>query len=204
MRRTFVKFSAIILMVLLPLGAQAADEDIVKLVQDAAEKVLAKFKSREAELKEHPERIYDAVGYLVKPHFDFAAMAQSAMGKHWKKASASQKKKITSEFSELLIRSYGSALLSYSGKPIQYAEPRRSKDGKRVMVSSTVEPNRGKPIDIDYKLHQSGGKWKVYDVIISGITLVTNYRKSFATEISKSGIDGLIKSLHNRNQALKS
>ena len=203
MKHEFTKWFAILLVALAPFGLQAGDEEILNLLKNNAEAVIEKFKSREAELREHPERIYDTVGHMVKPHFDFEAITKSALGKHWKKATPAQRDTIVKEFSELLIRSYGMALLNYSGKPIQYKEPRRSKDGKRVLIQSTVEPAKGKPVDIDYKLHNVGGKWKAYDVVISGITLVTNYRKSFDTEVGNGGIDGLIKSLEKRNEALK-
>lgn len=182
--------------------AHADDADIVKQIQRATDQVLQRFYAREDELKAHPNRIYDAVQDVVKPHFDFEEMTRSSMGRHWASASAQQQQQLVKEFSELLIRTYGVALLNYSGKPIEYGTPRRSQDDKRVMVSSTVTALSGNTVPIDYKLHQVNGKWRVYDVVIEGISLVTNYRTTFTNEIRTGGVDGLIKRLVERNRSI--
>ncbi|KHF26563.1 hypothetical protein BOV90_01945 [Solemya velum gill symbiont] len=180
----------------------AADEDVIKVVDDAAQKVLKRFESRKDELKAHPERIHDAVADLVKPHFDFNALTQSAMGKHWRRASSADKRSVVKAFSELLIRTYGSALLNYSGKPIEYGEARRSKDNLRVLVPSKVTTASGSLVTIDYILHKPGRAWLVSDVKIEGISLAANYRTSFANEIRSGGVTGLVAKLEERNKAL--
>ena len=189
------------LALLLPLGqAQAADEEIRALAKEVSDKILARTDKRRAELKAHPERLPDALGDLINPYFDFSSMTQSAMGKHWPRASAAEKSSITQEYKKLLIRTYGAAVLNYSGKPIDYGTPRRSKDGKRVEVPSEVMPASGKPVSIDYRMHQVGDKWMVYDVKIDGISLIANYRTSFASEIRKGGMNGLIAALKAKNR----
>lgn len=196
-------FTALIVAtaLLLPFGqVQAADEQIRALAKEVSDKILARTAKRRAELRAHPERLPDALGDLVNPYFDFSSMTSSAMGKYWPRASSSEKSVITREYSKLLIRTYGAAVLNYSGKPIDYGKPKRSKDGKRVEVPSTVTPASGKTISIHYRMHQVGSKWMVYDVKIDGISLIANYRTSFANEIRKGGMNGLVSALKSKNK----
>jgi phospholipid transport system substrate-binding protein len=200
MMKTLTAFLAALVLLLPPVSAQAKDEELRALAKEVSDKILARTASRRAELKKHPERLPAALGDLVNPYFDFSSMTQSAMGKHWRSASSSEKRTITDEYSRLLIRTYGAAVLNYSGKPIDYGQPRRSKDGKRVEVPSEVTPASGKPVSIDYRMHLVGSKWMVYDVKIDGISLIANYRTSFANEIRKGGMPGLITALRAKNK----
>ncbi|MGD8235683.1 MAG: ABC transporter substrate-binding protein [Chromatiales bacterium] len=191
----------ITLALVMPFGqAHAADEEIRAMAMEVSDKILARTAARRDELRAHPERLSDALGDLVDPYFDFTAMTQSAMGKYWPRASASEQGMITQEYTKLLVRTYGAAVLNYSGKPIEYGSPKRSKDGKRVEVPSEVTPASGQPVSIDYRMHQVGSKWKVYDVKIDGISLIANYRTSFASEIRKGGMSGLIAALKEKNR----
>ena len=180
----------------------ATDDEILNRMQGAVDKVLARVTSQRAELEQHPERIHDSVADLITPYFDFAAMTESAMGKYWPRTDASKRAEVVSEFTELLIRTYGSAVFKYSGKPIDYEPLRWSSDHQRALVPTKVEPLSGPPVPIEYKLHEVGGDWMVYDVEIDNISLVTNYRSTFANEIRSGGVDGLIAKLRNRNQEL--
>ncbi|MEN8213259.1 MAG: ABC transporter substrate-binding protein [Pseudomonadota bacterium] len=177
------------------------DEETLRKAKDLTERVLKRLKSRKSELKSHPDRIPGAVADIVKPTFNFSAMTSSAMGRHWRKASASQKRKVTDAFGNLLMRTYGLALLNYSGKPVDYGKPQRSKDNKRVVIPSEVVPSSGRPLSIRYYMNLHGGDWKVYDVKIDGVSLMANYRENFNSEIRKSGIDGLIRNLNKRASA---
>jgi phospholipid transport system substrate-binding protein len=191
----------ITLVLVLPFGqAQAADEEIRALAKEVSDTILARTAARRDELRAHPERLSAVLGDLINPYFDFRAMTQSAMGKYWPRASPTEQGTITQEYTKLLIRTYGAAVLNYSGKPIEYGQPKRSKDGKRVEVPSEVTPASGQPVSIDYRMHQAGGKWMVYDVKIDGISLIANYRTSFANEIRKGGMSGLIAALKEKNR----
>ena len=191
----------ITLALFLPIGqAQAADQEIRALVMEVSDKILARTAARRDELRQHPERLSAVLGDLVNPYFDFRAMTQSAMGKYWPRASASEQNLITQEYTKLLIRTYGAAVLNSSGKPIDFGQPKRSKDGKRVEVPSKVTPASGQPVSIDYRMHQVGDKWMVYDVKIDGISLIANYRTSFASEIRKGGMSGLVAALKEKNR----
>jgi len=183
------------------LQAASDDEETLRKAQDLTDRVLKRLKSRKSELKAHPDRIPAAVGDIVKPTFNFSAMSSSAMGKHWRTASSSQKKGVIDAFSALLIRTYGLALLNYTGKPVEYGKPQRSKDNKRVVIPSKVVPSSGRPVSIRYYMSKSGAQWRVYDVKIDGVSLMANYRENFSSEIRKGGIDGLIRSLKRRASA---
>lgn len=185
-----------------PATANTADNEVLDLVRGAADKVLARVTELRADLEAHPEQMHDKVADLIEPYFDFEAMTQSAMGRYWPKADATQRTAVVAEFQELLIRTYGSAVFKYSGKPIEYSDVKWSKDGERALVPTKVEPVSGPAVPIDYKLHQASGSWKVYDVVIDNISLVTNYRSSFANEIRSGGVDGLIAKLRARNEEL--
>jgi len=192
---------AMLLCMASTLQAASDDEITLRKAQDLTDRVLKRLKSRNSELKSHPDRIPGAVGDIVRSTFDFSAMTSSAMGKHWRKASPSQKKRVTKAFGDLLIRTYGLALLNYTGKPVEYGKPQRSKDNKRVVIPSKAFPSSGRPLSIRYYMNHSGGQWRVYDVKIDGVSLMANYRENFSIEIRKGGIDGLIKSLGRRAAA---
>jgi len=194
--------SALLAMALTLPASANTDDEVLDLVRGAADKVLARVTELRGELEAHPEQIHDKVADLVVPYFDFTDMTQSAMGKYWPRADEAQRAAVVAEFQELLIRTYGSAVFKYSGKPIEYEPVKWSKDGKRALVATKVEPVSGPSVPIDYKLHQAGDTWMVYDVVIDNISLVTNYRSSFANEIRAGGVDGLIAKLRARNQEL--
>ena len=177
----------------------AADGAPHTLVQTTVEDVLTAIKqnTEKRTLREVAEQ-------KVLPHFDFAQMTRLAVGKPWRDASAEQQQALVAGFRTLLVNTYVSALSHTTGagytfevKPVQL-QPRQSDATVRTIVR---EPGK-QPIAIDYKLAQNGGAWKVYDVAVENLSLVTNYRGSFAGEINRAGIDGLIKTLETKNRAL--
>ncbi|MGD2119320.1 MAG: ABC transporter substrate-binding protein [Chromatiales bacterium] len=192
-----------LLVVFCLLGAQwlQAATEPMQLVQQTADKVLQEVTANKVELNKDPSGIYALVGSFVLPHFDFEAMTQSAMGKYWRRASSEQKAAIVRQFRELLVRTYAVALLNYSGQKIEYLPVRESgRDGHVQVMTKVAEANGGPEIPVNYWLEQKGEDWKVYDVVIDGVSLVSNYRTSFAGQIRRSGIDGLIKQLSNHNE----
>lgn len=184
-------------------AVQAAQPQPVELIRSTADYVLKQVRARKAELEKDSSGIYDLVQQKVLPHFDFRIMSRGALGKYWRRATEKQKNEIAHEFQELLVRTYASTLLNYSDQEIEYL-PYRGKPGdKRVTVSTRVHNNGGPPIPINYRLYrQSNGAWKIYDVVVDGVSLVSNYRGSFSAEVKKHGIDGLIATLqkHNKQQ----
>ncbi len=140
----------------------------------------------------------------VLPYFDFQRMTALAVGRNWSKATPEQKQRLSEEFKNLLVRTYSNALTSYKDQTISYRPSNFEAADTEVVVKTEVKQPGGKPIPLNYALEKQGGEWKVYDVIVSGVSLVTNYRGSFSREVHSSGIDGLIQMLGDRNKQLAS
>lgn len=170
------------------------------LVQETSQLMLAKLKQEKELLKAEPSRIYELVNDIVIPHFDFEYMSQMVLAKYWRKASAGQRQAFTEEFKQLLVRTYATSLNEYADQDIIYLPFRSGSKSDQVTVKTEIEQPGGFPVPIDYRLHQNSGNWKVFDVVIDAVSLVTNYRTSFSKEIRQSGLDSLINTLAQRNQ----
>jgi len=171
-----------------------------KLIKNTSEQVLKALDDQKELLKKDPNHVYKLVDDIILPHLDFEKMAKLALGKNWRKADAKQQKEFTEVFRQLLVRTYSKSLSEYTGQEIVYL-PFRIKDGaKRATVKTEISQSSGFPIPIDYTLFLKGDAWKVYDIKIDGLSLVTNYRGSFAKEIRAKGISGLIKRLADKNK----
>lgn len=179
---------------------EAAIEDPQQLVRETGEKVLSEVGARKADLEANPALIYPLVESTVLPHFDFRRMSQSALGRYWPDASDEQKTAVTNEFRELLVRTYATALLGYTGQQIQYLPVQYQPGDEKVMIPTRIAASdNAPPIPINYRLQLNDAKWMVYDVVIDGVSLITNYRSQFATEVRRNGIDGLISTLADKN-----
>lgn len=181
-------------------NGMAAEIGPEKLIKQTADQVLAEIKSNSAKYKEDPAQLYAMVDEVVLPHFDFSAMTDLALGKYENKIDASQKPLITSEFRTLLVRTYGKALLEYNDQVIVYKPMEGSVDDGDVLVRTEIEQPGGFPIPLNYRLKLGDKGWKVYDITVDDISLVTNYRSSFSRQIRKKGVDGLIELLKSRNE----
>jgi len=142
--------------------------------------------------------LYSLVADIILPHLDFARMSRRVLGKYWRRASGAQRDRFLREFQTLLVRTYATALAEYRDQTIRYLTP-RARDDTELTVRTQVQQQAGPPIPIDYQLHHANDEWKVYDIAIDGVSLVINYRSSFAAEIRKGGIDGLIARLAKHN-----
>ncbi|CAK0744420.1 phospholipid transport system substrate-binding protein [Gammaproteobacteria bacterium] len=169
------------------------------LVQSTTERMLAILKDRQSELDRQPGLIYELVNQVVVPQFDFERITQLAVGRYWANATPDQKTRLIAAFQRLLVRTYAKALLNYSGQKILFLPMRPGPDPAEVTVSTQVQsPGGGPPVPIHYRMAQREGAWKVVDVTIDGVSLVSNYRSSFAAEIRQGGLDGLIASIEQR------
>lgn len=188
-----------------PLKASAeAMSEPQALVKKASDDMLKALKDNEAELQENPEKIYELVEAILMPHFDFEKMSKLALGKNWRSANAEQRDRFVEEFRLLLIRTYSTAMLEYTDEVINMLPFRDDLSRKRVTVPMEVVQKGGPSIGMSLSLYQNKqDDWKVYDVKIDGISLVTNYRSSFANEIRSGGMDKLIEDLAERNQKVK-
>lgn len=139
----------------------------------------------------------------IAPHFNFAGMAQLALGKNWSAANAEQRKALVAEFRALLVQTYTASLMLYKDQKIEYRPLKLAAGDTDVLVRSLVrQSSGGEPVQVDYGMEKTDSGWKVYNVKIGGISLVESYRSTFNTEIQKNGIDGLIKTLREKNRAL--
>ena len=191
-----------LLVLLLCFGWQQvpALEDPARLVQETADQVLAEVRQRRAELEKSPYKISELVDQIILPRFDFNYMSRLVLGKHWRRASPLQRDSFVKAFQELLVRTYSTALLTYADQNIQYLPVHRGRDDTKVTVNTEVVVSGGPPVPIDYRLYIVSGEWKVYDVTIDGISLVSNYRSSFASQIRRLQLDGLIEKVQQMNE----
>ena len=139
----------------------------------------------------------------VLPHFNFTSMTALAMGQSWNKASAEQKKRLTEEFRVLLVRTYASALAAYSEQKLEFRPLRAKPTDTDVTVQVRVLQPGSQPVPIDYSMEKTATGWKVYDVMVGGVSLVANYRTEFNNVVRESGVEGLIKSLAAKNRSLE-
>ena len=188
-------------------SASVADEAVgnpQEIVRVTADRVLSEVTANKTQLDKDPSGIYRLVEGTVVPRFDFTAMSQSALGRYWRRATPDQQQQVTTEFKELLVRTYAVALLSYSGQQIQYLPVRLQGAEDDVMIPTRIDPGTGAPpVPINYRMHLVDSQWLVYDVVIDGVSLVTNYRSTFASTVRSRGIEGLIQQLAERNQQLR-
>jgi len=191
-------FSALLSVVALAtVQAQTAPDALVKTV---ATEVTAVLKSDPAILG-NPAKLKELIESKLLPNFNFMRMTQLAMGRNWAKASAEQQTALTNEFRTLLVRTYSGALASFRNNAIDYRPLRMQAGETDVTVKTVVNQANGQGIPIDYSLEKvADGSWKAYDVVVAGVSLVTNYREEFNTVIRDQGIDALVKQLQGKNK----
>ena len=171
------------------------------VVKDSTERMLQALRDNEAELEEDPGLIFGLVESIIMPHFDFDKMAKLALGKNWRKVSTEQKIQFTEEFRLLLIRTYSTAMLEYTDEEIRFLPFRGELAKKKVKVPMEIIQPGGPSIPMALAMYlNKEGEWKVYDVKIDGISLVTNYRSTFTTQIRNKGMDKLIETLAKKNE----
>ena len=169
------------------------------LVKNVTEEVLTILRTDNDIQSGNRQRAIALIETKVAPHFDFARMTSLAVGRSWQQADAEQRKALTGEFRTLLIRTYANSLTTYRDQTVSFKPAKASADGE-VIVRSQINKPGSQPIPLDYSLAKSDAGWKVFDVAISNISLVTNYRGTFASEVEKGGITGLLKTLQEKNR----
>ena len=178
--------------------AQAPSPEV--LVRSTTEEVLTIVRNDKDIKAGKVDRIVDLVEEKVAPHFDFSRMARLAVGRVWRDATPVQREALIKEFRSLLVRSYSSAFTAYTGVSVEYRPFRFNPGDTEATVQSLIKlPGGAEPVALDYDMALTPNGWKIYDVRVAGASLIINYRNLFALEIDRGGIDGLIKSLMNRN-----
>ncbi|NKB38945.1 MAG: ABC transporter substrate-binding protein [Gammaproteobacteria bacterium] len=193
-------------LLLVSLSAHATTPDAGQVVQDTVGGVLDRLAEEKEQIDAHPERIYELIQELVIPHFDFISMSKWVLGKsNWRAASEEQRDTFVDQFRTLLVRTYAKALLEYSQEKVKVNEVMENPKSNLVTVKTEVkQPGGESGIPINYRMHISGGEWKVVDVAVDGISLVRSYRGSFASEIKANGLDSLLAKLVEKNNKLAS
>lgn len=187
-------------LMVLASAAPGAIQDPQQMVRETGDRLLAELTARKTELEADPRLIYPMVENMVLPYFDFREMSQAALGRFWRQASEEQREGVTREFRELLVRTYATALLGYSGQQIEYPPMQRPEGATKVLVPTRIASSGAPSIPIDYRLKLDDARWLVYDVVIDGVSLIANYRGQFTSVVRRSGIEGLISALANKNR----
>ena len=182
-----------------PAAAQEAPDAMVKRV---AQDVIEIVKTDPLVQAGNEARIREVVEVKLLPNFDFTRMTALAMGRNWRATSPEQQKRLVDEFRTLLVRTYSGALNQYRNETIDYKPLRMNAGDTEVTVRTLVQRASGAPIQIDYGMEKKADAWKCYDVIVAGVSLVTNYRDEFNEQIKNGGVDGLIKTLADRNRGV--
>jgi phospholipid transport system substrate-binding protein len=185
---------------LIPLAqAEALAPDV--LVKSITEEVVAILKRDKDIQSGDTKKVADLIATKIVPHFDFIRMTRIAMGRNWRLASPDQQKNLAGEFKTLLVRTYSTALSNFRDQQIDYKPLRAKPEDTEVTVKSDVKQSgSSQPVAIDYEMEKTPDGWKVYDVKVGGVSLVTTYRDTFASEVRDHGVDGLIKSLVEKNR----
>ena len=182
--------------------AQAALQSPEEVVRTTSGGVINRVEQERDMLEEHPEQLYNLINEFVIPHFDFDSMCKWILGKSWKSATQTQRTNFTEQFRTLMVRTYARALLKYSGQEIRYFPTEQKPNSKLAVVKTELTRPNSKPLPIAYRMYQKDNIWKVIDVAVDGVSLVSTYRGSFTTQIKKNNLDFLIKELTNKNKKM--
>jgi phospholipid transport system substrate-binding protein len=183
-------------------SAAAAQKAPEVLVRDLSNEVLETIRKDKSLQSGDLTKLNQLVDQKILPYVNFEKMTQLAVGRGWRQASPEQRQALTREFRTLLVRTYSGAVSQVRDHQVQLRPFRMNASDTDVVVRTNAVPSRGDPIQLDYRLEKTDAGWKIYDVNVLGVWLVENYRNTFASEINQGGIDGLIKSLAERNRSM--
>lgn len=199
MKRIILLACVLLLSVAGMARAETAPEELVRVTAD---QILAEIKAHRDAYTRDYAKLYKMTDEKVLLHFDFRRMSQWVLGRFWKEATPEQRERFTHEFRDLLVGTYSQALLNYTDQKIVYLPVQRKPDDTEVTVKTEVKQAGGQPnIPIHYSFYKNKeGAWKVYDISIEGVSLVTNYRSVYATKIREKGMDALIAEIADNNR----
>jgi phospholipid transport system substrate-binding protein len=201
--KKYFEISVLLAAWLLALPTWAMEVSPDTLVDNTAQEVLAIVRQDKDIRAGNTAKILDLVEAKILPHFDFTRMTRLAMGKNWSKAAPEQQQQLVKEFRTLLVRTYSNALTTYRDHTIK-VEPLKTKaDNSDTTVKTQVVQGQGQqPVPIDYSMEKTNDGWKVYDVTVAGVSLVTNYRSTFNSQVHEGGVEKLLKTLTDKNRTL--
>jgi len=200
MRKLLLLLAAVLMLSVL--GVVRAEISPEQLVRSTADVILAEIKKNREVYSKDFAKLYKMADEKVLPHFDFRRMSQWVLGRSWRDATPEQRDRFVSAFRDLLVRTYSTALLNYKDQEIVYLPVPVQAGSDEALVKTEVKQSGGQPnIPIYYSFYKNrDGAWKVYDVTIEGVSLVTNYRSVYATKIREKGIDALIREIEDNNK----
>ncbi|WP_024930455.1 phospholipid-binding protein MlaC [Methylophilus sp. OH31] len=172
-----------------------------QLVKKTADDVIEVIKNDKDIQAGNQQKIFALAEEKILPNFDFEKVSRLVLGKNWTNATPEQKTAFQAEFKTLLLRTYATALSKYKNQTIEYKPFRMEAGADTATVKTAIQQSGGDPISVDYSLGKKADDWKVFDIVIEGVSLVTNYRSQFAQEIRQNGLDSLTKKLADKNKA---
>lgn len=184
-----------------PLSALAAGEAPDAMIKRLSTEVLDTIRKDPTIKSGDVDKIMVLVDRMLMPHVNFRRMTAAAVGPSWRQATPDQQKRLQDEFKTLLVRTYSGALNQVTDQSVDVKPLRAAPGDKDVLVRTEVRGGRGDPVQVDYRLEQSGDEWRIYNLNVLGVWIVDTYRTQFAQEVNANGIDGLINSLVARNKA---
>jgi len=188
------------------LSAPALAEEKIEapevFLERTSNQVLKILKDDHELLEKEPDRVYKIVDDYILPHLDDVTMAKLALGKNWNNATNEQKLQFVDEFRNLLVRTYSKSLIEFKDQEIKYFPAIMEDDAQKTSVKAEVIQPGGPSIPMSYRMRIKNNAWKVYDITIDGVSLVTSYRGTFTQEVRKSGIEGLLKYLRDKSSKL--
>lgn len=200
------RFLSLILFVfsLFTVNAFAATPNPMDMLQSTSDQMIAELKVHQSTLKSDPDRVFNIVDRILLPHFDMEYMSRSVIGRSaWISASAQDKKAFTPAFTELLTRTYASALASYTNQTVKFFPIRGGFEGQRQVTvhSEVIQPN-GPSVPMSYILLLEGNQWKVIDFSVDNVSVVNNFRAQFSSDLDQGGLANLTKKLQAHNSKL--
>jgi phospholipid transport system substrate-binding protein len=193
----------LVLGTLCAFAVYAQDMKPDELVKKVTDDVLAAVKSDKQLAAGDKQKALKLAEEKVLPHIDFEEATRLAVGRSWREATPEQKKKLTDEFRRMLVRTYSSAISSYEGQTMKVQPVHMKPDDTDVTVRNQYIRPGGKPVQLDYQMHKTDQGWKIYDIVVEGVSLVLTYRSEFDAVVKQQGIDGLIKRLADKNTPAK-
>ena len=199
MRKLVLFIATISLQFFLAAGARAQDLKPDELVKKVTDDVLAAVKSDKQLAAGDKQKALKLAEEKILPHVDFDEATRLAVGRSWRQASPEQKKKLVDAFRTMLVRTYSNAITAYQGQTMKVMPLHMKADDTDVTVHNQYIRPGGKPVQLDYQMHKTQSGWKIYDIVVEGVSLVLTYRSEFDALVKQQGIDGLIKRMAEKN-----
>jgi phospholipid transport system substrate-binding protein len=200
-----ILISLVSLLACLIVNLAYAQQDPQAMLKSVADQLIVKLKENKTTLSQNPSLVYSLANKIVVPHADIDTMSRKVLpAQTWQKASESQRNQFEAEFTTLLVRTYASALANYTDQKIRFYPIRGGYQGKKdIQVKSMIERSDGPAISVNYKLLNKGTEWKVYDLIVEGVSLIESFRSQFEDQLAQGSMEDVLKQLaaHNTENA---